>query len=61
MTPAFTILHTPTSVENQLRRGRVVVLRCDLYLSTGCTGSGVSWVVQAKVSPDLCFAWGHPA
>ena len=30
-------------------------------VSTGCAGPGVSWVVQAKVSPHLCFAWGHLA
>ena len=29
-----------------------------LKLPTGCTGPGVSWVVQAKVSPHLCFAQG---
>ena len=27
----------------------------------GYTGPGVSQVVQAKVSPQLRFAWGHPA
>ena len=48
-------------VEDQLCRGKIVVLQQGLLLSIGCTGSGISWVVQAKVSPDLCFAWGHPA
>ena len=26
-----------------------------------CAGFEVSWMVQAKVSPYLYSAWGHPA
>ena len=48
----------PPSVEDQLCRDTVVVLSCGLCLSTGCAGPGVSLVVQAKVSPHLCFIWG---
>ena len=56
---AVTTTHQPpTPVEDQLCRGRVVLLRHGMWLSTGCTGPGVSWVVQAKVSPHLRFAWG---
>ena len=50
--------HPPPSVDDQLCRDRVVVLLCDLQLSTGYIGLEVSWVVQAKVSPHLCFARG---
>ena len=52
--------HPLPSMENQLCRGRVVVLRPGLQLSTGFSGPRVSWVVQAKVSPHLRFAWAHP-
>ena len=41
------------SVEDQLCRGRVVMLQQSLQLSTGYTRSGVSWMVQAKVYPHL--------
>ena len=41
--------------------GRVLVLQCSLQLSTGFAGPGVSWVVQVKVSPHLCFVQGLPA
>ena len=33
----------------------MVVLSCGLYLSTECTGPGVSQEVQAKVTLHLCF------
>ena len=46
-------------MEDQLCRGRVVVLQRGLYMSTECDGLGISQVVQAKVRPHLCFAWGH--
>ena len=36
----------------------MVVLHHGLYLSTGCTGPDIERVVQAKVSPHLCSAWG---
>ena len=49
------------SMENQVCRGRVVVLQHGLWLSTGCAGPGVSLVVQAKISPHLFFAQGQPA
>ena len=32
-----------------------------LQLSTGCVGSGISWVVEYEVRPHLSFAQGHPA
>ena len=48
----------PPSMEDQLCRGRVVVLQHSVYLFTGYIALGVSWVVQAKVSSHLCFAWG---
>ena len=54
-------LYLCPSVEDQLCRGKVVVLRRGLQLSTGCTGSVVSQVVQAKISPHMCSALGHPA
>ena len=51
--------HQPLpSMEDQLCRGRVVVPQHCLWVSTGCVGPGVSQVVQTKVSPHLCFAWG---
>ena len=31
------------------------------WVLTGWAGPGVSWVVQAKINPHLCFAWGCPA
>ena len=48
--------HFLLSVEDQLCRGRVVVLQmvCCCLLST--LAAGVSQVVQTKVSPHLCFA-----
>ena len=50
-----------TLQENQLCRGRVVVLQCGLELSTRYAGPGISRVVQGMVSPNLCFVRGHPA
>ena len=41
--------------------GGWVVLRCGPKLSTGCTGSGASQEVQAKVSRCLCSVQGYPA
>ena len=46
----------PPSGEDLLCWCRVVVLRSGLYPSTGCTGSGVSWLVYSKVSHHLCSA-----
>ena len=47
--------------EHHMFRDRMVVLQCGLYLFTGCTGSGVFWVVQAKISSHVCSSWVHPA
>ena len=44
-----------------MHRQRVLLFQHDLQSSTGCTDSGISWVVQAKVSPHLYSAQGHPA
>ena len=56
----LTTYHQPLpSVENQLCSGRVVVLQHGLYLSMVHAGSGVSQVVQAKVSLNLCSAKGY--
>ena len=49
----------PCSMEDQKCKGRVEVLQYGLLLSTGCAGPDVSQVVQAKVSPHLCSAWGY--
>ena len=57
---AVTTDHPPLpSVEDQLCKSRVVVLKNGLYLSTGKSGSGISWVVQTKVRPHLCPAHSH--
>ena len=41
-----------------MHKGKVVVLYRGLQLCTECVGLGVSLLVQFKVSPHLCFAWG---
>ena len=51
---------SPPSVKVHLCRGRVVVLLCGLQVSIGCTGSGVSQVVQVRVSHYLYSTSGHP-
>ena len=42
--------HPLPYVEDQLWRGRVVVLQCGLWLPIGYAGSGVSQVMQAEVT-----------
>ena len=51
----------PPSVQDQLCRGRVEGLQLGLKLCSGLTGPGVSWAVHTKISPHLCFVWGHCA
>ena len=48
---------------DNLFRGKAFLLLDSLKLSTGCTVSRVSWVVETKDRPHLCSAQiiqGHP-